>query len=61
MFFFRTRYRIVLDTYSGFEAQYRPWWSPCYLQIGGTNTSSSLADARKIVDRHKYHVIWQGY
>jgi hypothetical protein len=35
---FKTRYRIVIDKFAGFTAQFRYWWMPFYLQLGGVNT-----------------------
>ena len=54
----KTRYRIVTDSYCGFEVQYRPWWCPIWLQAGarggwGVNTCTSIEMARNIIARHK--------
>lgn len=48
---FRTRYRIVTDKYLGFEAQYRYWWSPLWLQVGFSNTHSSEREAIDFIKR----------
>jgi hypothetical protein len=51
-----TRYRAVRDQCLGFTAEYRPWWSlvwiECDLEFKGTNTSSTLEDARRICANH---------
>lgn len=58
---FKTKYRVVLDAYSGFEAQYRKWWMPFWLQINGVNTSSSLDAAKVIIKAHREYrkVLWK--
>lgn len=53
-----TRYRIVRDSYSGYEAQYRPWWFPVYLaipRICSTNTCATVEEARELCDLHARH------
>ena len=54
---FRTRYRIVTDRYCGYEAQFRPWWCPVWLQIGFSNTHSSVEAARRFIDGSKGTVV----
>lgn len=49
---FKTKYRVVTDKYSGFEAQYKVWWFPFWVQCYGTNTSFSVNDAIKTIERH---------
>ena len=39
--------RIVRDSYSGYEVQVWRLWFPFWVQLGGTNTSSSVEDARE--------------
>ena len=56
--FFKTRYRVVSDKYCGFEAQYRHWWMPFYLQCFGTNTSSTLEGAKFVINGHKRQVLY---
>ena len=48
---FKTRYRIVTDEYSGYEAQYRPWWSPVWIQMNFTNTHPSIEKAEAYIQR----------
>ena len=43
---FKTRYRIVRDSYCGYEAQVRHWWFPVWLQLGGCNTFGTVEGAR---------------
>ena len=50
---FRTRYRIVKDDYAGYEAQYRHWWMPFYIQVNGVNTRPTLEACRKLIEFHK--------
>ena len=48
---FKTKYRIVRDKYCGYEAQFRPWYSPVWWQCFGIN-SGNLETARQTCDRH---------
>lgn len=50
---FKTRYRIVRDSYLGFEAQFRPWWFPLWMQCFGCNTRTSLDASRKVAELHR--------
>ena len=50
--FFRTKYRIVKDGYAGYEAQFKRWWFPVWMQCGFCNTSGTVEQARKICDLH---------
>ena len=43
---FKTRYRIVGDRYAGYEAQYKLWWLPFWLQMGiNTHMTADAAEA----------------
>jgi hypothetical protein len=52
-------YRVVRDNYAGYEAQYRPWWCPFWLQCshehGGRsiNTNVSLRQAKDLCVAHR--------
>ena len=52
------KYRIVTDRHAGYEAQYRPWWCPFWLQCArkgpgvGWNTHLTVEDARLNIKRH---------
>lgn len=52
------KYRIVTDAHAGFEVQYRPWWSPFWLQCSrsgsgwGTNTHFTVEQARARAPQH---------
>ena len=46
------KYRIVTDNFSGYEAQFKRWWCPCWLPCGVINTSATVEMARKVCDRH---------
>ena len=50
--FFRTKYRIVKDGYLGYEAQFKRWWFPFWMQCDFCNTSGTVEQARKICDLH---------
>ena len=53
---FRTRWRVVTDSFCGYEVQYRYWWSPRWLQaheVGGTNTHTSLERAIAFIKKKK--------
>lgn len=56
---FKNKYRVVQDTYCGFEAQVKFWWFPVYwfqlCKSGrglGVNTSYSLLSAEKLCQVH---------
>jgi len=60
---FKIKYRIVTDSYLGYEAQYKKWWMIKWRQIpvlplnlflqGGINTSSTRSKAQEYIDWHK--------
>lgn len=41
------RWRIVRDSYAGYEVQIKRRWWPFWYQAGGANTHASLENARK--------------
>ncbi len=47
------KYRIVTDEFLGYEAQFRPWWWPFWMQCFFVNTSPSVESSRKVVDKHR--------
>jgi hypothetical protein len=56
------KYRIVTDSYSGYEAQVKYWWFPfAWYQMGYTNTHASIEDAKRFIDRHGKtgKVVWE--
>jgi hypothetical protein len=55
---FKTKYRVVRDDYRGYEAQFKPWYLPFWLQCFGTNTSSTLEGAIRVIDKHKTRVVY---
>lgn len=60
MKFFETKYRVVIDKYLGYEAQFKYWWMPIYFQIGGCNTFPDMESAKSLCKRHlKPKVVWQ--
>lgn len=66
-----TKYRIVTDKRSGYEAQYKVWWWPLWFECDrysgewGFNTNASAFLAKKLIDQHKAKranssgVVWQ--
>ena len=44
---FKTEYRIVRDSYAGYEVQMKRWWWPIWTEVGWVNTHSSLEGAKK--------------
>lgn len=44
---FRTKYRIVRDTYAGYQVDVKKWWFPFWHQKGFTNTRPTLEKARE--------------
>lgn len=58
---FKTKYRVVRDQYSGYEAQYRYWWMPMFLQIDTCNTNPSLEMAIDLCKKHnlKNKIVWR--
>jgi hypothetical protein len=53
MFSFKHRYRIVSDSYLGYEAQIKRWWAPIWIQLGLTNTHATLELAKQQVADHR--------
>jgi hypothetical protein len=54
---FRTRYRIIEDAYEGYEAQFRPWWSPWWAQCFFANTSRTIEQAEQVARVHSGVVV----
>jgi hypothetical protein len=57
---FRTRYRVVGDRYLGFEAQFRYWWMPFYMQMWGAgpaNTHRTVDDAERFIAKARAKVV----
>ena len=54
---FNTKYRIVTDNYCAYEAQYKVWWFPFWLQCGFTNSHRTIEDAKKYIDREHKKVV----
>lgn len=51
----KNRYRIVTDSYLGFEVQIKRWWFPFWVQCGGftgCNTHMSIEAAEAYARRH---------
>lgn len=45
-------YRIVADSYLGFEVQIRRWWWPFWAEVGLCNTHSTLEKAEAYALHH---------
>lgn len=54
---FKTGYRIVRDSYSGYEAQYKPWWCPWWRQCFGSNTRGTVEGAERVIKAHASVVV----
>ncbi len=52
------KYRVVRDTYNGYEVQTWRAWFPFWLQ-GKVNTHQSLEQAKKYIEMLKSPVIYQ--
>ena len=48
---FKSKYRIVADRFGGYECQKMRWWFPVWLQMGYTNTHSSMDAAKKYIEK----------
>ena len=45
-------YRIVRDSFAGYEVQRRVWWWPFWRQCGFTNTHKTLEGAERYAEEH---------
>jgi len=52
----KTKYRIVSDRYLGYECQIWRWYWPFWVQMGFTNTHSSIEDAKRYIYWHAFVV-----
>jgi hypothetical protein len=50
----KTKYRIVGDRYLGYECQIWRWYWPFWVQMGFTNTHSSIEDAKRYIDLYDF-------
>jgi hypothetical protein len=55
---FKTKYRVVRDAFAGYEVQFKYWWSPFWLQVGFSNSHSSLKEAKEFIKKSKKPVVW---
>jgi hypothetical protein len=53
---FKKRYRIVRDTYAGYEVQVKRWWWPWWT-CHGFNTHLSLESAKRYAEQLKNPVV----
>ena len=53
---FKNQYRIVRDSYLGYEAQIKYWWWPFWVVIG-CNTFSSVEVAEEFARKHAKGVV----
>lgn len=49
---FKTKYRIVRDSYNGYEVQHKYWWLPFWIQSDFTNTHTSVEAAERWAERY---------
>lgn len=54
---FKTQYRVVRDSYSGFEVQHRRWFWPFWFQTNYCNTHHSLEDAERFAKARAHQVV----
>ena len=57
---FKTKYRIVTDTFCGYEAQYKLWWFPFWLQCFYVNSKYTLDDSILVANYHKKGLTYTG-
>lgn len=55
---FKTKWRVVMDGYCGYEVQFRYWWMPFYMQYG-INSHPSLGMAVDAIAGYKKKVVYQ--
>lgn len=53
---FKNKYRIVVDSFCGFEVQIKRWWLPVWLQVG-INTFPTEEGAMQFAKRHANKVV----
>lgn len=46
---FSRKYKIVRDSYYGFEVRYKSWFLPFWIQCNWTNTHPTIEEARLYV------------
>lgn len=53
--FFKTRYRVVVNSLykEYYQAEFRKWWMPFYVQCFIGNTAFSVDDAIEIIKKHQ--------
>jgi len=49
----KRRFRVVTDKYEGFEVQIKRWYYPFWLQVGHTNTHSTIDEAKEFIAKTK--------
>lgn len=55
-----TKYRIVTDSYCGYEVQKWRIWFPFWMECSWANTHRSIESAQKFVELHKKNnVVWE--
>jgi hypothetical protein len=54
---FKTKYRIVTDSYLGYEVQSKRWWFPFWIQTGLGNTHRTIDSARSYIERRTNIVV----
>ena len=55
---FRKKYRVVIDSYAGYEVQHKYWFLPFWFQTGGVNTFATLEAAKKYITKNKRPVVY---
>jgi len=52
----KPKYRIVPDTFAGYEVQVRRWWFPFWVQPR-TNTHHTVDKAKEYIDKHCHRFV----
>ena len=47
---FKNKYRIVTDSFNGYECQKKRWWLPVWLQMDFTNTHVTMENAKAYIE-----------
>lgn len=49
---FKPRYRIVVDSFAGYEVQIKRWYIPIYSQLQFSNTHRTIEEATEFAKKH---------
>jgi len=54
---FKINYRIVTDSYLGYEVQSKRWWFPFWIQTSLVNTHHTVNRARSYIERRANFIV----